>query len=224
MLQSADNNCNMNPIITMTYNVSQMAMQQERNKRERFRYRRRTPRLLTVAAQELWDRIELEFGPLDDLTDDEIRHHVAREASISGGPLLVPPVIAARILADLIARCRPNIADADKSTRTKFAEARRLLRKLKDRVRRRRPFRRPRSNWVVRHARIEMVTELKELALRYARQRKLAAKPGTHEHIAFNARQDAAREVAIPHGIAKATLLSWAANPGRYLRRRRPRK
>jgi hypothetical protein len=186
-----------------------MAMQHSRNMRGR--------RLATVTPPDLWEQIELECGPLDKVPDDLLRHHIAREATISGGALSLPPVVALRVLDAVIALCGPNVSATDK---TAVARVRTLLRKRRRAIKPRRPFKRPRRNWAERGAIEELCRELKELTERKKRERG-PAKRGAHEHVASNAKRDAAREIAIPRGIPAKRLLSWAANPGR---RRRTRK
>ncbi len=178
-------------------------MQHERNNE------RVIGRLLSRSPHQVWAAVEDEAGPLDKISDADLRRAVQTElriAAFTGQSLTVPDIIAERITSSVIAKCH---ASTDKAA---VAEAKRLLRLLRVRIRAKhpRPKHRPRKNWYQRQAERLAVHELE------LRRRELM-----YEGLSGNeAIEQAAEEIALGLPVTAATVRSWWSNPGRRRRRK----
>jgi hypothetical protein len=124
--------------------------------------------------------------------------------------LRVPPIIAARVLSDVIDKFRRSARSVE--DKQAIVECSRLLRRLRASLPRR-PRHRPR-NWIVRQARADAVHEFELMRLKYRND-------GLSRDEAI---ERAATEVAPCYAVKPATIKSWWAHPGRRLWPGRRRK
>ena len=171
-------------------------------------------RILNETENEAWEQIELEFGPLDQISDAELKHLLEIEmrvaASIHGKQTLrVPFEVTERVITTVLAKCRRNGSADD---RLALIKTERLLRGLcaRNRADKLRPKHRPRKNWFLRRAEKIACHELKQ------RQRELMYVARLSSGDALNR---AAEEIAPGYYVQPATLISWWANPGRRRRK-----
>lgn len=170
-------------------------------------------RILNETEHDVWEQIELEFGPLDKLSDHELIQRLATEmhiATLRGERAVrVPAEVAERVLGAVLAKCRRGASANDKPA---LIEANRLMRKLSAHVRAQkpRPKHRPHKNWFLRRAAKIACYELKQ------RQRELMSLEGLSSGDALH---QAAEEIAPGYFVQSATLISWWANPGRRRRK-----
>jgi hypothetical protein len=171
-------------------------------------------RFAAQSPEDVWDGIEDEFGPLDRLSDEDLKQVLgplmwaaafANEGA-TASLMRLPAVVWVQMLQSHVSALRKKKAGGSIAIEQISGQLRVMRSRLV-----KRPKHRPRENWHERRFHEQACVELKRMT------RELMASDGMNYNAA---RLAAADRIAPQYGWSPSTLLTRASSPGRFRRRK----